>query len=184
MKDRATLPATHFGGKVRAGVDAVYANAPQLTPAVASSPAIVEAVGDDTNITLLLRGKGTGGVSFAGATANGTTGIGYATGAGGAVTQLTSKSTTVVLSKLSGAITMNNAALAADVIVSFTLTNTLIAATDVLILNHISGGTVGAYTFTASAAAGSAVISVANRSAGSLSDAVVIQFAVIKAVNA
>lgn len=111
-------------------------------------------------------------------------GIGYATGAGGTVAQATSKATGVSLNALSGAITLNAAALASDAIVSFVLTNTSIAATDVVVLNHISGGTVGSYTLNAQAAAGSATINVANRSAGSLSEAIVIQFAVIKAVNA
>jgi hypothetical protein len=105
------------------------------------------------------------------------------TGTGGAVTQITSKSTTVVLSKACGAITLNNAALAAATIVSFVLTNTLIAATDVLILNHISGGTVGSYTLNAQCAAGSATINIRNNTAGSLSEAIVIQFALVKAVS-
>lgn len=113
-----------------------------------------------------------------------TAGIGYATGAGGTVTQATSKSTGVTLSKASGAITMNAAALAAGTIVSFVLTNTAIAATDVLVLNHISGGTVGSYSLNAQSAAGSATINVRNNTAGSLSEAIVIQFAVVKAVNA
>lgn len=116
-----------------------------------------------------------------------TGGIGYATGAGGTGTQASSKSTTTTLSPsacICGQVTMNAAALAAATIVSFTLTNTAIAATDVLILNHISGGTVGAYTLNAQAAAGSATINVRNNTAGSLSEAIVIQFAVIKAVNA
>lgn len=111
-------------------------------------------------------------------------GVGYATGAGGTVTQATSKVTGVSLNTLSGAITLNNAALAAATIVSFVLTDTSIAATDVLILNHISGGTVGSYTLNAQAAAGSATINVRNNTAGSLSEAIVIQFVVIKGVNA
>lgn len=111
-------------------------------------------------------------------------GVGYATGAGGTVTQSTDKSTTVALAKMSGAITMNNAALNAGVIVSFTLTNAGVAATDVLVLNHISGGTVGSYGLNAQCAAGSATINVRNNTAGNLSEAVVIQFAVIKGVNA
>lgn len=122
----------------------------------------------------------TGGI----ASSNATLGIGYDTGAGGTVTQLTSKSTGVTLSKVCGAITMNNEALAAATIVSFVLTNTAIAATDVLVLNHISGGTVGSYTLNAQCAAGSATINVRNNTAGSLSEAIVIQFAVIKGVNA
>ena len=109
---------------------------------------------------------------------------GYITGEGGAVTQATSKSTAVTLSKKCGTITMNNAALAADTIVSFTLTNTTIAATDVVVLNHASGGTAGKYALNAQAAAGSASINVTNISAGALSEAIVIRFAVIKAVAA
>jgi len=106
------------------------------------------------------------------------------TGTGGAVTQITSKATGVTLSKACGAITLNNAALGAATIVSFVLTNTLIAAGDVLILNHISGGTVGSYTLNAQCAAGSATINVRNNTAGSLGEAIVIQFALIKAVSA
>lgn len=113
-----------------------------------------------------------------------TAGVGYGTGAGGAVTQATSKSTGVTLSKVCGAITMDAASLAAGAIVSFVLTNTAIAATDVLVLNHISGGTVGSYTLNAQCAAGSATINVRNNTAGALAEAIVIQFAVVKAVSA
>lgn len=109
---------------------------------------------------------------------------GYVTGAGGTVTQATSKATAVTLDKLCGQITLNAAALAAATVVSFTLTNSTIAAGDVLILNHISGGTAGAYTLNAQSAAGSASINVRNATAGSLSEAIVIAFAVIKAVTA
>jgi len=120
-------------------------------------------------------------VTFAGALS--TTGaIGYSTGAGGAATQLTSKATSVTLDKICGQITLNNAALAADTTVSFTLINSTIAATDVLILNHVSGGTAGSYTLNAQAAAGSASINVRNVTAGSLSEAIVIAYAVIKGV--
>jgi len=109
---------------------------------------------------------------------------GYITGEGGTVTQGTSKSTAVTLNKKCGTVTMHNAALAADAIVSFTLTNSTIAATDVISLNHASAGTAGKYALNAQAAAGSASINVTNISAGSLSEAIVIRFAVIKAVTA
>jgi hypothetical protein len=109
---------------------------------------------------------------------------GYITGEGGTVTQATSKSTGVTLDKKCGRITLNAAALAANTTVSFTLTNSTIAATDLLVLNHVSGGTAGAYTLNAQAAAGSASINVRNVTSGSLSEAVVIGFAVIKAVIA
>jgi hypothetical protein len=105
--------------------------------------------------------------------------FGYGSGRG-TVTQGTNKSTGVSLNAPCGAITMNGAALAADTTVSFTLTNTSIAATDLLVLNHVSGGTAGAYVLNAQAAAGSASINVRNITAGSLSEAIVIGFAIIK----
>ena len=109
---------------------------------------------------------------------------GYATGAGGVVTQATSKATGVTLSKSTGQITLDAAALAASTTVSFTLTNTVIEAGDILVMNHISGGTAGSYSLNAQSAAGSASINVRNISLGSLSEASVVAFAVIKAVSA
>ena len=108
---------------------------------------------------------------------------GYVTGDGGAITQGTSKSTAVTLSKKCGQITMNNAALAANTTVSFTLTNTTVAVTDVIVLNHVSGGTAGSYLLNAQPAAGSASINVRNITSGSLSQAIVIGFAVVKATT-
>ena len=107
---------------------------------------------------------------------------GYVAGEGGTVTQATSKSTGVTLSKKCGQITMNAAALAADTTVSFTLTNTEIVATDIIVLNHVSGGTAGSYLLNAQAGSGSASINVRNITGGSLSEAIVIGFAIIKAV--
>jgi hypothetical protein len=109
---------------------------------------------------------------------------GYITGEGGTVTQATSKSTGVTLNKRCGQITLNGAALAAATTVSFTLTNSTIASTDLLVLNHVSAGTAGAYLLNAQAGAGSASINVRNITAGSLSEAIIIGFAVIKAVTA
>tara|TARA_R110000868_G_C10687532_1_gene748019 strand:- start:203 stop:826 length:624 start_codon:yes stop_codon:yes gene_type:complete len=109
---------------------------------------------------------------------------GYTTGSGGVVTQATSKATGVTLNKSTGQITLNNAALAADTTVSFVLTNTVIEANDILVMNHISAGTAGSYLLNAQSAAGSASINVRNITTGSLSEAIVIAFAVIKAVIA
>jgi hypothetical protein len=75
---------------------------------------------------------------------------------------------------------MQNTNLAADTIVSFVLTNTTIGANDLLVLQHQSGGTLGAYTLNASCAAGSATIYVRNNTAGTLGEALVIRYAVIK----
>ena len=114
-----------------------------------------------------------------------TAGIGYGTGAGGTVTQATSKSTGATLNTVSGQITMNAAALAAAAEVSFTLTNSAVAATDVVMVSIASGATAGAYSVQCDAtAAGSCRISVGNRSTGSLSEAIVLNFVVIKAVAA
>ena len=111
--------------------------------------------------------------------------IGYSgTGSGGTVTQLTDKTTGVTLSRNTGVITMINAALAADTTVAFTLTNTLIAATDLLLVSHQSAGTLGAYSFASTPAAGSAVISVHNNTPGSLSEAIVLRFFLLKATSA
>ena len=107
---------------------------------------------------------------------------GYVAGEGGTVTQATSKSTGVTLSKKCGQITMNAAALAADTTVSFTLTNTEVVATDIIVLNHVSGGTAGSYLLNAQAGSGSASINVRNITGGALSEAIVIGFAIIKAV--
>jgi len=114
---------------------------------------------------------------------SGTGKLGYTTGSGGTVTQATSKATGVTLNESTGQITLNAAALASDTTVSFTLTNTVIEANDILILNHISAGTAGSYLLNAQSAAGSASINVRNITAASLSEAIVIAFAVIKAVT-
>lgn len=118
-------------------------------------------------------------------TSSGAAGIGYATGAGGTITQATSKATAVTLNKTTGLITMNAAALAAGTIVSFVLTNSAIAATDQIIVTHESGGTTGAYTVNGRATgAGAGAIDVRNNTAGSLSEAVVLRFSIIKSVSA
>ena len=107
---------------------------------------------------------------------------GYVTGDGGSITQSVSKSEPVTLSFKCGQITMNNAALAANTTVSFTLTNTTITANDLLVLNHVSGGTAGAYLLNAQCGANSATINVRNVTSGSLSEAIIIGFALVKAV--
>jgi hypothetical protein len=107
--------------------------------------------------------------------------IGYAADAQGTVTQATSKSTGVTLNKSAGQITMNNAALGATTNVAFVLTNSVISAKDVVIVN-VAGGTASNETYNcwvSGHSAGSATIVLRNISAGSLSEAVVINFAII-----
>ena len=111
--------------------------------------------------------------------------IGYVSGNGGAVTQATSKSTGVTLNKPCGAITTTNSALAADAEVTFTVTNSEVAATDVVVACIKSGGTSGAYVLGVTAiAAGSFDLTLGNVSGGSLSQSVVINFLVLKAAAA
>ena len=106
--------------------------------------------------------------------------LGYTSDAQGTVTQATSKSTGVTLNKSAGQITTNNAALASVTNVTFTLTNSFISANDVLILNVGSGATAGAYNcWVSGLSAGAATITLRNISGGSLSEAVVINFALI-----
>jgi hypothetical protein len=109
--------------------------------------------------------------------------IGYTAAAQGTVTQATDKSTGVTLNKGAGRITMNGAALAGNTAVSFTLTNSLISANDVIIVNVSAGGTAGAYTtYISSMTTGSAVVTLRNLTAGSLSEAVVLNYAILHCV--
>jgi hypothetical protein len=111
-------------------------------------------------------------------------GVGYTTGAGGTVTQATNKSTSVTLNRPVGQITMNNAALGAGGIVGFGLTNSQIAVGDLVYAQHVSGGTGGSYRVAVDqVGAGSCSIRVTNISGGSLSEAIVLGFAVIKGVT-
>jgi len=106
--------------------------------------------------------------------------LGYTAEASGTVTQLTSKSTGVTLNKSAGQITMNNAELANVTNVTFTLTNSVISAKDVVILSVSSGATAGAYNcWVSGKSTGSCTITLRNLSGGALSEAVVINFAVI-----
>jgi hypothetical protein len=107
--------------------------------------------------------------------------LGYTAAAQGTVTQLTDKSTAVTLNASAGRITMNNASLATATNATFTLNNSLISANDTVVLT-ISGGqtTPGSYNVFANAlAAGSVSISLRNISGGTLSEAIVVNFALI-----
>jgi hypothetical protein len=110
--------------------------------------------------------------------------LGYTAAAQGTVTQLTDKSTAVTLNTSAGRITMNNASLATATNATFTLNNSLISANDTVVLT-ISGGqtTPGSYNVFANAlSAGSVSITLRNISGGTLSEAIVINFALIHCV--
>jgi len=108
-------------------------------------------------------------------------GLGYGTGSGGAVTQITSRATGVTLNKTNGAITMFSAAGSA-VAATFTVTNSTVAATDTVILS-VKSSTNVYLMFVTAVAAGN--FNVTFQTTGGVStDAPVINFAVIKAVTA
>ena len=110
-------------------------------------------------------------------------GIGYGTGSGGTVTQLTSKSTTVTLNKPNGLIILNNAALAANSAVGFSLNNSLINANDHVypeIFDGAGGFGVDYNCWMAWIGNGRAVIIIKNVSNSTLSDTISIRFNVIK----
>ena len=107
--------------------------------------------------------------------------IGYTAAAQGTVTQATSKSTAVTLNKPAGRITMDAASLATATNATFTLNNSFISANDTVILT-ISGGqaTAGSYNvFANNLGTGTVSISLRNISGGTLSEAVVINFAIL-----
>lgn len=196
----ATNPALKIDASAATSVTGV-----SITAAAAAGGVAIAAIssGAAENLTIDAKGSGTitlggtstgnivlgraaTGVSLAvtGAVTSSGGGIGYATGAGGTVTQMTNKSTGVTLSKLCGTIVMNNASLAADTTVAFTLTNTFIDANDIVVVVHDLTGTIGAYSFGVTPASGSALISVHNNTPGALGEAIQLRFFVFKGVVA
>ena len=115
-------------------------------------------------------------------------GIGYATGAGAAVTQATNRTTGVTINAICGKITTDATSLAAEDAAEFTVTNSTVAIGDVVVV-AIQSGTNGGNTevFVSTVAAGSFKIKVANNNAAAgtaETGAIIINFAVIKAVAA
>jgi hypothetical protein len=111
----------------------------------------------------------------------GTAGVGYATGAGGAVTQITSRTTGVTLNKTTGAITLFSAA-GTTTAATFTVTNSTVAATDVIILNQKSGTDL--YDLMVTAVAAGSFNLTFRTTGGTTTETPVFNFAVIKAVAA
>jgi len=97
------------------------------------------------------------------------------------VTQATSKSTGVTCNGLGGTITMNAAGLATVTSVAFTVTDTHVQAGDTVMVSLKSGNTANSYQVGVDAvAAGSFSVSLRNYTGGTLSEAVVLNFAVLK----
>lgn len=117
-----------------------------------------------------------------------TAGIGYATGAGGAVTQATNRTTGVTINTVSGQITTNNASLAAETAAEFVVTNSACAIGDVPVAAQQSGSNGGnTDVIISTVAAGSFRIKIVNNNASggtAETGAIIINYAIIKAVAA
>jgi hypothetical protein len=98
----------------------VFANTPTLV-----TPVIGAATGTSLAVTGAVRSSGTAGV-------------GYSTGAGGVVIQGTSRTTGVTINKITGQITLFSAAGTTSA-TTFTVTNSTVNTTDVIILNQHTG---------------------------------------------
>jgi len=88
------------------------------------------------------------------------------------------------LGKVCGEITTSSASLAAGASAAFTVTNTQVNATDMVIINIVSGQTQATtHCWVSAVGAGSFQITVYNPSASAETGAIVISFSVIKSVD-
>lgn len=140
----------------------------------------------DSTSTVVITFDSGGNISSSGSIKSTSTsaGIGYATGAGGTVSQATGRTTGVTLNKTSGAITLFsqiNSAVSAVTAQSFTVTNSSVAATDTISVNQKSGTDLYEI-FVTNVAAGS--FKITNYSTGgTTNEAPVFTFNVIKGVT-
>jgi hypothetical protein len=105
--------------------------------------------------------------------------MGYTTGAGGTVTQLSSKATAITLNTLCGRITTHNSNLAANTTLSFTFNNSFITADSIVYLHRASGGTNATYRILVdSITNGSCLIAIKNETATARAETVNINFIV------
>jgi hypothetical protein len=115
--------------------------------------------------------------------------LGYTTGSGGTISQSGTKNSTVTLNKTTGQITLENSSLSDGAVAGFKFNNSTIAATDVVIVNVASGDAAiagsgpGNYIVGVGAvSAGSCDIVVHCVNGSSLTENLVLNFAVIKSV--
>jgi filamentous hemagglutinin family protein len=107
--------------------------------------------------------------------------IGYGAGSGTAAAQIISKQQGVTVNGTAGQITLNSFSLSSNTTVSFTMTNSAIASTDVILWSVAADATLGAYQVqTSLVGTGSASVTVLNRNAATLSESAVLNFVVLK----
>lgn len=157
---------------------------------------------DDNKLKLIPAGSGTTEVEVADSSTNQTLGgtktfsgqivqsgaaapLGYTTGAGGAVTQITSSATAVTLNKPTGQITTVALTTAAAAEERFTVNNSLVVATDTIVLSTTYDGAGTPMLSVQRVAAGAFDIVITNvHAANALNALMVINFTVIKGVAA
>ena len=116
-----------------------------------------------------------------------TVGIGYSTGAGAAVTQITNRATGVTINAICGQITTDSTSLAAEASAKFTVTNSAVAEGDIIVLSFRDAVALNTDVVVTDTAAGTFELTVINNNvaAGTAeTGAIIINFAVIKAVAA
>lgn len=197
------LPIVQAGVTDKVTVDNLLARLTAAPPAIGTTTPSTGAfttlsatgnvtLGDASTDTLNIGNGGiikdaSGNTSFGGSVLlTSVNGLGYGTGAGGTVTQATSKSTGVTLNKPTGQITMNGASLASGATVAFLLSNTVLTnANDQVVVSLWAGNANYAlYSVAVATGSGGAYIIVKNEHTAALADAVVLNFAVIKGATA
>lgn len=113
-----------------------------------------------------------------------TTGIGYGTGAGSTVTQITSSSTAVTINAVCGQITTVALTTAGAAEEAFVVNNSVVDANDVVVVSTTYAGAGKPIVFVTNQGAGVFTVNITNVSASALDAVCVINFAVIKSVTA
>jgi hypothetical protein len=150
-----------------AGITSLFASPPAIGGTTASTGRFTTVTG---TTSILSSGAG---------------GVGYSTGAGVAVTQLTSRTTAAPTTgnKTSGAVTLFTAAPVVGTYFSFTVPNTAIAVTDTVVLSVRGATNTYVASVTAITAATSFQVTMASV-AGTASDTPIVNFTIIRGVSA
>jgi hypothetical protein len=135
------------------------------------TPVIGAATGTSLSVTGSLRSTGP------------TAGIGYSSGAGNTVSQVTSKITDVAINFISGGITTHNSTLADNTSVVFQVNNSAVSATDVPVITLTGNSAFNYIAAVVDVGSGNFKIGIKNISGMDLSEAITINYVIIKAVH-
>lgn len=111
--------------------------------------------------------------------------LGYGTGTGGTISQSGSKTSAVTFNRACGTITMASGSMNSGDEVSFTVNNTFVDDTDVVLMSIKSGGTAGAYLAQCDQVNNNSFrVTVTNISNSTLNEALALNFIIVKSVSA